>query len=249
MLKSGWASRDLTPTRPVLFMGQMHVRVARTVRDPITVTAWAVEDVVFVSCDVVAISEGLRQATLAALKRLQPDVPAPNVILSATHTHESLVFDEGFYAHPGGEVMRSAECTVFAAERIAAAIAEAWRGRGPQPVARAFGHAVVGHNRYAVYADGTGAMYGKTDRPDFRAIGGYEDHGVDMLFTWDADGRLAGVVLAGSYGAAPVVCPVGPDCDRHTGMTTPLRAPNGPELAKLVAEAFHKVMANLDQLQ
>lgn len=38
-------------------------------------------------------------------------------------------------------------------------------------------------------------------------------------------------------------------CDRHTGMTTPLRAPNGPDLAKLVAEAFHKVMTNLDQLQ
>ncbi|MCC7263535.1 MAG: DegT/DnrJ/EryC1/StrS family aminotransferase [Candidatus Latescibacteria bacterium] len=38
-------------------------------------------------------------------------------------------------------------------------------------------------------------------------------------------------------------------CDRHTGMTTPLRAPNGPELAAQVAEAFRKVMSNLDQLQ
>lgn len=37
-------------------------------------------------------------------------------------------------------------------------------------------------------------------------------------------------------------------CDRHTGMTVPLRAPNGPDLAKLVAEAFHKVMTNLDQV-
>jgi hypothetical protein len=37
-------------------------------------------------------------------------------------------------------------------------------------------------------------------------------------------------------------------CDRHTGMTTPLRAPNGSDIAKLVAEAYHKVMTNLDQL-
>ncbi|MCG3149516.1 MAG: UDP-4-amino-4-deoxy-L-arabinose--oxoglutarate aminotransferase [Verrucomicrobiae bacterium] len=37
-------------------------------------------------------------------------------------------------------------------------------------------------------------------------------------------------------------------CDRHTGMTTPLRAPNGPDIAKLVAEAYQKVMTNLDQL-
>lgn len=38
-------------------------------------------------------------------------------------------------------------------------------------------------------------------------------------------------------------------CDSHTGMTTPLRAPNGPDLAKLVAQAFDKVMTNLDQVE
>lgn len=36
--------------------------------------------------------------------------------------------------------------------------------------------------------------------------------------------------------------------DRHIGMTTPLRAPNGPEAAELVAGAFRKVMANLEQI-
>jgi hypothetical protein len=38
-------------------------------------------------------------------------------------------------------------------------------------------------------------------------------------------------------------------CDTHTGMTTPLRAPNGPEVARLTAAAIRKVMANLDQLE
>jgi dTDP-4-amino-4,6-dideoxygalactose transaminase len=37
-------------------------------------------------------------------------------------------------------------------------------------------------------------------------------------------------------------------CDRHTGMTTPLRSPNGPEVADLVAEAFAKVMDNIDKV-
>jgi dTDP-4-amino-4,6-dideoxygalactose transaminase len=37
--------------------------------------------------------------------------------------------------------------------------------------------------------------------------------------------------------------------ETHTGMTTPLRAPNGTDVAKLVAEAFRKVMGNLDQLE
>ena len=34
--------------------------------------------------------------------------------------------------------------------------------------------------------------------------------------------------------------------DWHVGMTTPLRAPNGPDVAELVAAAFGKVMARLD---
>ena len=193
MLKIGWATRDLTPKRPAMLMGQMYPRVATSALDPITVTAWAVEDVVFVSCDLALVTVENRQDVLALLP---PEIPAQNVILSATHTHESLVLIEGPYAHPGGDVMTVAECRAWAAERIAGAIGEAWRTRTPRRVGRAFGHAVVGHNRYAVYADGTGQMYGETNRPDFRAFGGYEDHSVDMFFTWEPDGKLAGIALA-----------------------------------------------------
>ena len=38
-------------------------------------------------------------------------------------------------------------------------------------------------------------------------------------------------------------------CDWHTGMTTPLRSPNGPEVAELVAGAFAKVMGNVEQIE
>ena len=34
----------------------------------------------------------------------------------------------------------------------------------------------------------------------------------------------------------------------HTGMTVPLRSPNGPEVAELTAAGISKVMNNLDQL-
>jgi len=37
-------------------------------------------------------------------------------------------------------------------------------------------------------------------------------------------------------------------CDSHTGMTTPLRAPNGSDLALLTAQAIRKVMENIKQL-
>ena len=37
-------------------------------------------------------------------------------------------------------------------------------------------------------------------------------------------------------------------CDTHFGMTRPLRAPNDKQVAEAVAEGFHKVFENLDQL-
>ncbi|MFA6930151.1 MAG: DegT/DnrJ/EryC1/StrS family aminotransferase [Lentisphaeria bacterium] len=37
-------------------------------------------------------------------------------------------------------------------------------------------------------------------------------------------------------------------CDTHFGMTMPLRAPNGPEVATLVGDAFQKVFNNLREL-
>ena len=38
-------------------------------------------------------------------------------------------------------------------------------------------------------------------------------------------------------------------CDTHTGMTTPLRAPNTPRVAELTAKGIRKVMENLKQLE
>jgi dTDP-4-amino-4,6-dideoxygalactose transaminase len=37
-------------------------------------------------------------------------------------------------------------------------------------------------------------------------------------------------------------------CDTHTGMTTPLRAPNTPETARITGLAIRKVLENVDQL-
>ncbi|MBN1555012.1 MAG: DegT/DnrJ/EryC1/StrS family aminotransferase [Phycisphaerae bacterium] len=38
-------------------------------------------------------------------------------------------------------------------------------------------------------------------------------------------------------------------CDRHTGLTMPLRAPNKPDAAKKVARVYEKVMADIDQVE
>nr|MBP8954759.1 hypothetical protein [Armatimonadota bacterium] len=38
-------------------------------------------------------------------------------------------------------------------------------------------------------------------------------------------------------------------CDTHTGITYPLRPPNGPEAVKYMAAGIRKVMENVDQLE
>jgi len=92
--------------------------------------------------------------------------------------------------------MTPTECRHLLGDRVVEAAVEAWDSRREQIVGRAFGHAVVGHNRLATYADGHAEMYGRTRRDDFSHIAGYEDHSLDMVFAWAPDGKLNGIALA-----------------------------------------------------
>jgi hypothetical protein len=202
MIKIGWASREFTPARPALLMGQMHRRIAHSALDPLTVTAWALEgqtaadSTLLISCDLVSVPDELLGAVREDLAKRLPEIPADQIIMNATHTHTSLVLNDGWYDPPDEDVMTSAECMAWVAGHAAAAGVAAWEARKPGICGRAFGHAVVGHNRHAVYADRHAEMYGPTNREDFAWIGGYEDHSLDMLFTWEPQGALSGIGLA-----------------------------------------------------
>ena len=175
MTRFGWASREFTPDRPAMVQGQMHARIARQAKDPLTLTALAIEAdspdsrLIWIACDLCQIPEALQQGVRERLAHRLPDVPPQGIILSATHTHDGPVLEDGSYPHPGGDVMTPRECSERVADRAAEAAVAAWESRTPGQVGRAFAHAVVGHNRRAVYADGTAVMYGKTDRRTFSA--------------------------------------------------------------------------------
>ncbi len=154
------------------------------------------EMAVYVSLDLAYISDGLIKDIRQRVHKACPTISVRKIILSATHTHTSLVFDGEFYKHPGGDIMSTEECQQLIAEKATDAIVEAWNERKVRRIGRAFSHAVVGHNRYAVYAGGTGQMYGSTNKDDYAHIGGYEDHSLGMVFTWNSNGPLAGVMLS-----------------------------------------------------
>ncbi len=202
-MRIGWARADLTPDQPVLLCGQFHARVSEGVRDPVTATALAIEGAgtagdggahaVLVSCDLVAISEALRDAVRERLHGVGGLDPAA-VILGATHTHTAPEISEWTPELDYGSMDR-ADYIAFAAERIAGAVCTAWEGRAAGGMSFGLGHAVVGHNRRWVDDCGRAHMYGNTSDPTFQHIEGWEDHALNLFATWNADGGLTGLVV------------------------------------------------------
>jgi hypothetical protein len=208
-LHVGWSRVDITPDRPVALVGQLHKRISQRVRDPLTATALAIEaregeassgQAILVSCDLLYIRRSVQDGVREVLKARLPEFDADRLLLNATHTHTGPGFaDEDFGTlYDVGQdegVMKASEYAEFFVERVAQAVIEAWERRQPAGMSWALGHAVVGMNRRARYFDGSAAMYGSTSKPDFAGIEGYEDHGVEMLFFWDGNGKPTGIVI------------------------------------------------------
>ncbi len=206
-LHVGGATVSITPDRPVALAGQMHTRISQGVESPVTATALALESregdravdqAILVSCDLVAIEAPVLERVRQLVGERLPGVDPRKVVLNATHTHTAPVMAEGDYEIPKDGVMPPSEYAEFLATRVADAAVRAWESRKPGRVGWGLGHAVLGQNRRSVYADGRAQMYGPTDRPDFRGIEGPEDHGVEVLFFWDADGDLLATAINGS---------------------------------------------------
>jgi len=214
-LKIGWAKADITPDKPVLLRGQFHARLSEGVMDPVTATALAIEStkpgnnsrVIMISCDLVGIADDLRDRVRELLKDLSPELDSKDVMINATHTHAAPLSstDEADVVNrygigldmmaPGVDAMSPSEYSEFAAQRIADAARKAWSGRKKGGISFGLSTAVVGHNRLQVEDSGKSTMYHSTNRPEFSHIEGYEDHYVNLLYTWDASSKLTGVVV------------------------------------------------------
>jgi len=214
-LRTGWAQADITPEQPVILTGMQHARVSEGVADPLTATVLAIESVrpgqapgqlVLVSCDLLSVSECIRAAVRAHLKTELPALKPEAIVMSATHTHTApyhytrprYTEDVPPEREPYGidlPAMSGQAYVDFAARRIADGIIRAWQIRRPSGLAHGLGHAVVGRNRLTAYKNGKSIMYGRTDRPDFSHVEGYEDHSVHVLATLAPDGTLTGLVV------------------------------------------------------
>lgn len=96
--------------------------------------------------------------------------------------------------------------------KIADAIIEAWTTRKEGGFSNAFGRAVVGMCRRAAYSDGSAQMWGDTNRGVFTELEGGNDSGIELMYTFDDNNKLTGIV-------ANLACPA--QCVQHRLFVSP----------------------------
>lgn len=235
----GGSSISITPDGPVAISGQMRTRISAAVESPVTATALAlesregetvVEQAIMVSCDLIAIREGIPEMVREQLKTRIPGFDTNKLVMNATHTHTAPVMREGIYELPEEGIMQPTEYVSFVAERVAEVATKAWQARKPGRVGWGLGHAVVAQNRRTRFADGTAAMYGSTARDDFRGIEGYEDHGIEVLCFWDLEDQLLGTAVNVACPAQEVEGRSAVNADFWDNVRTSLREKYGEDL-------------------
>ncbi|MBO5883393.1 MAG: hypothetical protein J6Q78_03205 [Clostridia bacterium] len=221
-IKIGWSEVDLTPPKKIKLDGQFYARVSQFVETPITVTAMALDSgdssTIICSVDIAAIFHELMEGVRAKISEMRPDIDADAIILAATHTHTSFVYGKKGGQPTGIEeilgklsadkraanntegIMDHEESLYFITDKIVEAVIKAWDAREEGGYANGFGRAAVGMCRRVCYEDGSAKMWGDTSKPDFTMLEGGNDNGIELLFTYDKNDKLTGVV-------ANIACP------------------------------------------
>ncbi len=215
-LNIGWAQINITPTRPVYIIGQMYQRVSQYIHDPISATALVMdngdEQAIFISADMTEVPSHALEAVRKNLSVYQ-DLDFTKVSLHVTHTHNSTDFLDDFLRNDNEHVYGKdilpkidipenifayEEAQAFIVEKLTELVSKAWESRKPGGISYAQDYAAVGFNRRPVFevsGEKETVMYGDCSQPGFKRFEGGADHTADMLYTWDTDGRLTGVMV------------------------------------------------------
>ncbi|MBQ9734830.1 MAG: hypothetical protein IJV95_03110, partial [Clostridia bacterium] len=92
------------------------------------------------------------------------------------------------------ERMNPDDALEFIANKIVEAVISAWKNREHGYYRNAFGRVAVGMCRRVCYDDGSALMWGDTNTANFTELEGGNDSGVELIFTYDENKKLTGVV-------------------------------------------------------
>ena len=225
----GWAEESIVPDKKVSLGGQFFERISQYVESEITVTAMAVESdgdqMIMVSADLTSVTAYFMSLVRAKFAELCDEVDPRKLMVAAPHTHttHTLVRNPGKasdvrtaktllkeYLPAGKEytslvtadesVITPEEATEFVANKIALAAKRAWESREEALYTNEFGRAAVGMCRRVSYDDGSAQMWGDVNTANFVALEGGNDSGIELIYTFNKDRKLTGVV-------ANIACP------------------------------------------
>ena len=229
MIKFGWSQVSIVPeNKKITLVGQFYERVSNEVETPICVNALAIDNgndhAIMVACDLVSTSKKLLDAVRESLPK-DCGFDKNKIMISAIHTHTSMGYvdrsDSGSFGkivdvlkefmqndakyvatanEDDPDVLKGQEAKDFLVERIKKAVLEAWANRQEGYYANGFGRASVGMCRRVCYDDGSAKMWGNVSQANFTELEGGNDSGIELLFTYDLDKKLTGVI-------ANVACP------------------------------------------
>jgi len=229
-IKIGWAEESIVPEKKVDLAGQFFERISEYVESDISVTAMAVESqgeqMILVSADVVSVNSYVLDCARKKFAALTDEVDAKKLIVCATHTHTSMRLSTGdggntFKVDTASDILNEFlpedrkytklvdadesvitpdEATEFVSEKIALAAKCAWDNREEAFYTNEFGRVAVGMCRRVHYDDGSSQMWGDVNTANFVSLEGGNDSGVELLYTFDKNKKLTGVV-------ANIACP------------------------------------------
>ena len=187
------------------------------------------EQMILVSVDMEGFPEALVNLAREKFAKLTKEIEPRKLIISATHTHaamrvagrgsaksksgqlvdaraamleEFLPKDKLYVANVTSDdsILTPEEGTQLVTEKIALAAHRAWENRKESYYTNEFGRAAVGMCRRVCYDDGSAQMWGDTNTANFVSMEGGSDSGIELIYTFDADKNLTGIV-------ANIACP------------------------------------------
>ena len=110
------------------------------------------------------------------------------------------------------EIATAEEVFALLVDRLSKVIMDAWNNRKVGAFANAFGRVAVGMCRRAAYSDGSAQMWGDTNKAVFTELEGGNDSGMELIYVFDENKKLTGVV-------ANLACPA--QCVQHRLFVSP----------------------------
>ena len=213
-VKIGWAMRQIAIDDNLCLFGQMYMRISQGILDPNMTTALVLDSgeghAIFCCCDIEAHRGDSIQRTIDKVVAMRPEIDPNSIVMNVTHSHTGGTICETPATSPDGVPLYDGlQYREFVAQQSADAIVEAWDNRAEGGISYGYGYAVVGHSRRVWYSEdksktsqglvvapnGYAMMYGKTNDPTFSHYEAGADHFLNLMFTYNKDNKLTGVVV------------------------------------------------------